>query len=289
MSRKTLIRGGTVVSMDSAVGDLPRGDVLIEDDKIVAVDAEISADAEVIDATGQHRDPRIRRHPSAHVGGSDPRLRPERDAGRLLRRGARHVRARLSARGRLREQPRRLARVPQRRHHDAGRLVAHQQHPRAPGCRCPSPAGDRHPGPVRLRQRQHVAGRVLVRQRDRDPRRRRTPGPRHVLLLRRRPADDGAGDPRAGLLPGAGGPRGVGAGARARHPDHRACGDGPAGRPVRRWSSSSATWGCSGRTRPTCTAVTSATRSGSWSRRAAAGSRSRRRSRCRWATAGRRC
>ena len=38
MSRKTLIRGGTVVSMDAAVGDLPRGDVLIEDDKIVAVE-----------------------------------------------------------------------------------------------------------------------------------------------------------------------------------------------------------------------------------------------------------
>lgn len=52
MSRKTLIRGGTVLSMDSAVGDLPRGDVLIEDDKIVAVEPEISADAEVIDATG---------------------------------------------------------------------------------------------------------------------------------------------------------------------------------------------------------------------------------------------
>jgi len=52
MSRKTLIRGGTVVSMDGAVGNLPRGDVLIEDDKIVAVDAEINADAEVIDATG---------------------------------------------------------------------------------------------------------------------------------------------------------------------------------------------------------------------------------------------
>src|ERR1043166_10053163 len=53
MSQKTLIRGGTVVSMDAEVGDLPTGDVLIEDDKIVAVQPDISADAEVIDATGQ--------------------------------------------------------------------------------------------------------------------------------------------------------------------------------------------------------------------------------------------
>ncbi|HEY8452060.1 MAG: amidohydrolase family protein [Micromonosporaceae bacterium] len=49
---KTLIRGGIVVSMDPDIGDLPRGDVLIEDDRIAAVQPEISADAEVIDATG---------------------------------------------------------------------------------------------------------------------------------------------------------------------------------------------------------------------------------------------
>ena len=51
MTTKTLIRGGTVVSMDPQIGDLT-GDVLIEDDKIVAVEPNISADAEVIDATG---------------------------------------------------------------------------------------------------------------------------------------------------------------------------------------------------------------------------------------------
>ncbi len=49
---KTLIKGGTVLSMDDAIGDLPRADVLIEDDKIVAVQPDISADAEVIDAAG---------------------------------------------------------------------------------------------------------------------------------------------------------------------------------------------------------------------------------------------
>jgi 5-methylthioadenosine/S-adenosylhomocysteine deaminase len=53
MATKTLIRGGTVLSMDASIGDLPRGDVLLEDDRIVAVEPEISADAEVIDATGR--------------------------------------------------------------------------------------------------------------------------------------------------------------------------------------------------------------------------------------------
>lgn len=49
---KILIRGGHVLSMDPRIGDLPKGDVLIEDDRIVAVAPEIGADAEVIDADG---------------------------------------------------------------------------------------------------------------------------------------------------------------------------------------------------------------------------------------------
>jgi 5-methylthioadenosine/S-adenosylhomocysteine deaminase len=48
----TLLSGGTVISMDPAVGDLDRGDVLIEDALIVEVAERIDApDAEVIDAT----------------------------------------------------------------------------------------------------------------------------------------------------------------------------------------------------------------------------------------------
>src|SRR3954463_14720318 len=48
-----LIRGGRVVSMDPAVGDLDKGDVLIEEDRIKAIAPSISApQAEVIDATG---------------------------------------------------------------------------------------------------------------------------------------------------------------------------------------------------------------------------------------------
>ncbi|WIY00325.1 amidohydrolase family protein [Amycolatopsis mongoliensis] len=51
---KTLVRGGMVVSMDPAVGDLPRGDVLLEDGRIAAVAPAIDGgDAEVVDATGK--------------------------------------------------------------------------------------------------------------------------------------------------------------------------------------------------------------------------------------------
>jgi 5-methylthioadenosine/S-adenosylhomocysteine deaminase len=49
---KILIRGGQVLTMDPAVGNLPRGDVLIENDRIVGVESSIDADAEVIDADG---------------------------------------------------------------------------------------------------------------------------------------------------------------------------------------------------------------------------------------------
>jgi cytosine/adenosine deaminase-related metal-dependent hydrolase len=49
---RTLIKGGIILSMDKAVGDLPRGDVLIENGKIAAVAPSVAADgAEVIDAT----------------------------------------------------------------------------------------------------------------------------------------------------------------------------------------------------------------------------------------------
>ena len=51
--RRTLIKGGHVLSMDAAVGNFARGDVLIEGSKIVAIGAQIDAgDAAVIDAAG---------------------------------------------------------------------------------------------------------------------------------------------------------------------------------------------------------------------------------------------
>jgi 5-methylthioadenosine/S-adenosylhomocysteine deaminase len=51
MTHRTLITGGIVFSMDDAIGDLPIGDVLLEDDRIVEVAARIEApDAQRIDA-----------------------------------------------------------------------------------------------------------------------------------------------------------------------------------------------------------------------------------------------
>jgi cytosine/adenosine deaminase-related metal-dependent hydrolase len=55
MAARKLLRGGTVISMDAAVGDFRRGDVLIEDGRIAAVAAEVEVevgDCEVIDTTG---------------------------------------------------------------------------------------------------------------------------------------------------------------------------------------------------------------------------------------------
>jgi cytosine/adenosine deaminase-related metal-dependent hydrolase len=52
VNARTLIKGGTVVTVDPAIGDLQQGDVLVEDGAIVDVAPAIDAtDAEVVDAT----------------------------------------------------------------------------------------------------------------------------------------------------------------------------------------------------------------------------------------------
>ncbi|WP_269066974.1 amidohydrolase family protein [Streptomyces spinoverrucosus] len=52
MNHEMLIRGGTVLTVDPELGDLPRGDVLVRDDRIVAVGPDIpAAGAQVVDAT----------------------------------------------------------------------------------------------------------------------------------------------------------------------------------------------------------------------------------------------
>ena len=52
MPKRVLLRGGHVLSMDPAIGDIYGGDVLIEDERIAAVGVSIDAgDAEVIDAS----------------------------------------------------------------------------------------------------------------------------------------------------------------------------------------------------------------------------------------------
>jgi 5-methylthioadenosine/S-adenosylhomocysteine deaminase len=52
MANRLLLRGGHVLTVDPQLGDLPKGDVLIDGDTIVAVEPEIDADAEVIDVSG---------------------------------------------------------------------------------------------------------------------------------------------------------------------------------------------------------------------------------------------
>ncbi|HEX4563779.1 MAG TPA: amidohydrolase family protein [Solirubrobacteraceae bacterium] len=52
MTDKLLIKGGYVLTMDPAIGELERGDVLVEDGRIAQVAANIDADAAVIDASG---------------------------------------------------------------------------------------------------------------------------------------------------------------------------------------------------------------------------------------------
>ena len=50
---RTLIKNGSVVTLDAKLGDIPGGDILIEDDKIAAVGCNLAADgAAVLDATG---------------------------------------------------------------------------------------------------------------------------------------------------------------------------------------------------------------------------------------------
>ena len=53
MTARTLIKDAIVITVDPQLGELPRADILIEDDRIVAVQPDISADdARIIDAAG---------------------------------------------------------------------------------------------------------------------------------------------------------------------------------------------------------------------------------------------
>ena len=64
VGRRTLIKGGTVLSMDARVGNHGLGDVLIEGSKIIEVAARIEAsDAIVIDASEAYRYAGLHRHP----------------------------------------------------------------------------------------------------------------------------------------------------------------------------------------------------------------------------------
>ncbi|OCJ04011.1 hypothetical protein A6U86_30605 [Rhizobium sp. AC27/96] len=52
-ARRTLFKGGTILTMDAKTENLPVGDILVEGDRIAAIGADIKADgAEIIDARG---------------------------------------------------------------------------------------------------------------------------------------------------------------------------------------------------------------------------------------------
>src|ERR1700752_2017945 len=52
MADRIVLRGGHVITVDPALGDIAGGDALIEGDTIAAVGRDLSADAEVIDCSG---------------------------------------------------------------------------------------------------------------------------------------------------------------------------------------------------------------------------------------------
>jgi cytosine/adenosine deaminase-related metal-dependent hydrolase len=54
MAERRVLRGGTVLTMDPELGDLPKGDVLIEGDRIEAIGPDLDVgDAEAIDVAGK--------------------------------------------------------------------------------------------------------------------------------------------------------------------------------------------------------------------------------------------
>ena len=143
-----LIKGGTIVSMDAKVGDLLKGDILIEGTKISAIGPNVdAADAQVIDAGDMHRRAGLRRLPPPFLGRAtaphqsqfaDARRLYERDAS-VVRQGvpaARHYVGNLSDGDRLHRRrhhlrDRQFAQFAQRRAFRCGdRGAVRQRHPR---------------------------------------------------------------------------------------------------------------------------------------------------------------
>ena len=171
MTDRMLIKGGIVLTQDPALGEMPGADVLIEGDRIAAVGTDLSADgAQVIDATG---DIVIPGFIDTHRHTWETSIRtcaPDFTLVAYFGVDPRQVRAALPARRRLRRQPVGLARVHQRGHHDARRLVAHHEHagPRRRGD--PRAPGVGHPVGLRLRLPEHLAPGLVVRARLRGQR-----------------------------------------------------------------------------------------------------------------------
>ncbi len=125
---RTLIRNATVITVDPKLGDLHRGDILIDGAKIAAVGPNLKADgAEVIDATNKIAIPGFI---DTHRHTWESLLRaagPDWSLGQYFT-GVRVVMGGLyTAGGQLHRQPSRRLRGAGRRDDHALRLVAQQQ------------------------------------------------------------------------------------------------------------------------------------------------------------------
>ena len=218
-SQRLFIRNGFVVSMDPEVGEIPNGDVLVEDGVIVEVGRGLEVgDAEEIDATGMIVMPGFvdtHRHTwQTPVRGVLPSCTLDHYFAVMLGSVGGHYRPDDVHIGDYAGSLEAL----NARHHDTARLVAHQQHSRPLGRGDPGAQGRRHPS--RLRARHADRRRVVVVQRARAPR-GHPPHPRDVLLVRRRPDHARDGGAPARQLELRRREARLGARTRARDPDQR--------------------------------------------------------------------
>ena len=226
MTDRLLIKGGYVLSQDPTIGEQAGADILVEDDKIVAVGRNLSADgARTIDATGDIVIPGFidtHRHTwETSIRTCAPDFTLGAYFAGILDRFAPNYRPDDVYAGNLWG----ALECANAGHHDPRRLVAHHEHagPRRRGG--PRPAGVGHPVRVRLRLPEHLAPGLVVRPRLRGqpPEDRRRPGPPPpdpVLQLERQPGHDGARHARHELLSRGRRPLRVGAGQGARPQHH---------------------------------------------------------------------
>ena len=219
-SQRLLIRNGFVVSMDPDVGDIPNGDVLVEDGEIV----EIGTGLEVSRRRGDRRDrddrhAGLRRHPPAHLADAGPRRPPVLHARPLLRGHARQVG------GHYRPEDVHIgdyAGSLEALNAGVTTLLDWSHISNTPDHSDAAIQGLKDAGhPRRLRARHADRRRVVVVQRARAPG-GHPPHPRHVLLVRRRPAHARDGGAPARQLELRRREARLGARARARDPDQRA-------------------------------------------------------------------
>jgi cytosine/adenosine deaminase-related metal-dependent hydrolase len=294
VTERILIKGGIVLTQDDALGELNGADVLVEDDRIAEVGRDLSvADARVIDAAGDIVIPGFidtHRHTwETSIRTCAPDYPLITYFGSILDKFA----PALPARGRPRGDPVGCPRGHQRGHHRARRLGAHHQHPdhadagvnalQESGIRSVYAYGFGNTSLVDWWFGPDYTGSVL-----------RIDGPDARRIRQQYFASDD-GRVTMGLAT-----RGTGfckpdvvkmewelakeLGINITGPRR----DGPLWLHRRARSRPCATWTCSTPTRPTSTPRTSPTRSGPSSATPAGTSRSRRRSRSRWAMAGRR-